>query len=386
MLSPAAMYYCDHNSTAPLLPNVQSAMEPFWSRDFGNPSALQTAFGRQAAAAVEIAREEVAKLVGAKPAEVIFVSGGTESCYAALMGAALALDCPTNFSILTSAVEHAAVRETLSLLTQVPFNAVIRQLAVNRTGEIAEFSRQKVDLCSVMLANNETGVVSPLAEIIKKIQANFFHSDVTQAVGRVPVNFSTLNLDAISFSAHKIGGPKGIGALVLRESAKWRAPMLGGGQENHRRGGTEAVPLIVGFGEAAKTARLLSSGARDTFETIVGAGCSEIEIVGKNVSRLPNTSSIVCRGISAFEAVKRLEERGVIVSAGAACQTRTFEPSRVLKTMGFSDVEALGALRISFGGDQTTVDAKQIAEIFVSVIKELQQLTGTELKARLANG
>ncbi|MFN8390418.1 MAG: cysteine desulfurase family protein [Bdellovibrionota bacterium] len=353
--------YLDYNSTAPIADGVLHAVRPFLSNEFGNPSSKTNRLGQRAREAIETARGHVANLVGSRADQVVFTSGGTESCFAALVGAFRAQKNKRHLVI--SAVEHPAVTEAAEFLRTM-CGVEVTQVSVNRNGrlnidELFEAIRPQTGVLSFMLANNETGVLFPVPEIVEMAHARglLVHTDAVQAIGKIPVSFAELGVDLLSLSAHKFGGVKGSGALVIRDNALWEPVVKGGGQEGGRRGGTEAVALIVAQGEAAKNRKQqLDAGmaegvrsVRDFFEAALAERIPEVMINGAAMNRLPNTSSVQFEGVVAQELVQALAERGIIVSAGSACKAGSAEPSTVLRSMGLSVVQCLSTLRFSFG-------------------------------------
>ena len=242
-----------------------------------------------------------------------------------------------------------------------------------------------------MFANNETGVIFPLGDIAPAIKNSgaIFHSDCTQAVGKITVDFSALGLDLLSLSGHKFGAPKGVGALVVRSGLGWKTPMLGGGQEGGRRGGTEAVAAIVGLGEAARIAdqRLrtgVHSTARDCFEELLSQKISGIKINGAGALRLPNTTSVTISGVLGAELVECLASENVFIAAGSACKGTHPEPSRVLLAMGVPATECLSTVRVSFGPESTGAEGLLAAEKLAEVVGSLRKQLGQELENRLS--
>lgn len=386
------MLYADYNATSPLLPEVEEQMRPFFREEFGNPSSLHYALGRRAREAIEGARSRVASLLGAIHEEVVFVSSGTESCFSALIGAFLAR--PHRKRMVCSAVEHAAVLETLHLLEEPMFGCSVTKISPNKDGsldlgKVSQAITPETGIVSFMLANNETGVVFPVKQICEMAhrQGALVHVDAVQAVGKMPLSFSDLGVDFISLTGHKFGAPKGIGALVIRKDLmngeiQWKPVMRGGGQEGGRRGSTEAVPLIVGIGEAARSVKeFLANGhteklreVRDSFEKTLLQFLPDSVIHGSSTRRLVNTSSVFLRGILAQELLQSLGEKGVMFSAGAACKTKKAEPSHVLKSMGLSTMECLSTIRVSFGFNSLAEDGKFLAEMIAE--------EGTRLRER----
>jgi len=354
-------FYFDHNSTSPIVESVASFIRPYLTNEFGNPSSRTCELGEHARAALETARGELTRLLNAQPGEVVFTSGGTESCFAAMIGALKAQKSKRH--ILVSAVEHPAVLEAANFARDV-LGAEVSVVPVDQNGELdigKLFDAIRIDTAfmSFMLANNETGVIFPLQEVVSIAHERgiLVHTDAVQAVGKIPVDFQALGVDFLSLSAHKFGGVKGSGALLIRTGSKWEAVMKGGGQELGRRGGTESVALIAAMGEAARTRRSgfeqnslkKLSDLRDFFESSVRDRIPGVELNGARTQRLPNTSSLRFEGVLAQDILPVLAKRGIIVSAGSACKTANVEPSHVLKAMGLTTIDCLSTLRFSFG-------------------------------------
>ncbi len=343
--------YLDHNATTPMLPAARAAMSAALESG-GNPSSVYAA-GRAARRTVEEARAAVAELVCAFPAEVIFTSGGSEANALALRGAAEANGVK---AILIGETEHESV--LANALDAARSGIGFRTVAVDAQGVLNLESLDRAlaafagpALVSVMLANNETGVIAPIADIAKRVKASggLLHVDAAQAVGRIPVNLRDLGADMLTVSAHKMGGPQGAGALVARDGVKLTRQIAGGGQELGRRAGTENVAAIAGFGAAAanpadwaKTAVL-----RDRLEAAVKAACPQAEIHGDGAPRLPNTSLIGLSGVSGETQVMAMDLAGFAVSSGAACSSGKVKSSHVLTAMGVKS--ASDAIRVSLG-------------------------------------
>jgi cysteine desulfurase len=358
-----ARTYLDHNATAPLRPEAREAM--LAALDVaGNPSSPH-AEGRRARAIIEDAREEVAALVGARPGEVVFTSGGTEA-----NNAVLAAGWDT---ILLSGVEHDSV-----LAPARARGARLVELPVGRDGIVearaaaaAMQGNRGRALLSLQLANNETGVIQPVAEAAQRAreQGLAVHSDAVQAAGRLPIALAGLGVDYLTLSAHKLGGPKGVGALVMRDGAPALPSLIaGGGQERRRRAGTENVAGIAGFGAAAAAARAdLAQMARvralrDRLEREVRAIAPEVVIVAEVAERLPNTTNLALPGASAETLVIALDLKGVAVSAGAACSSGKVGASHVLEAMGLAPHVARAAIRISLGPGSGERDIESFLE------------------------
>jgi cysteine desulfurase len=353
--------YLDWNATAPLRPEAREAC--IAALDVvGNPSSPH-AHGRRARAIVEDAREQVAALVGTRPAEVVFTSGGTEA-----NNAVLAAGWDT---IVLSGIEHDSVRAPAragkARIIEVPVarNGMVRVDVAITAGASASRS-----LMSLQVANNETGVIQPVAEAAAAAKAQGFliHTDAVQAAGRIPVDLRALGVDYLTLSAHKLGGPKGIGALVMHERASLPALISGGGQERRRRAGTENVTAIAGFGAAAEAAlRDLArmkqvSALRDRLEDQVRAVTPDIVVIGADAPRLPNTANIALAGMSAETLVIALDLAGVAVSAGAACSSGKVGTSHVLEAMGLEQTVARAAIRVSLGWSSTERDVAAFVE------------------------
>jgi cysteine desulfurase len=362
--------YLDWNAGAPLRPEARAAMLAALDA-VGNPSSPHTE-GRRTRALVEDAREEVAALVGAKPAEVVFTSGATEANNAVIAGGWQ--------TILLSPIEHDSVLTPARSLAR-DRGARVLELAVSRSGTLdmanmeAVAARSSGALMSLQLANNETGIVQPVAAAAAAARSHglLVHTDAVQAPGRIGVNLRDLGVDYLSLSAHKLGGPKGVGALVIRDGSALPAFIAGGGQERRRRAGTENVPAIAGFGAAARAARRYVAEMdrvrvlRDRIEIEVRAITPSVVVIGANAERLPNTTSIALPGASAETLVIALDLAGVAVSAGAACSSGKVGASHVLEAMGLAPGLARSAIRVSLGWDSTEQDVTAFAEAWAHV-------------------
>lgn len=366
--------YCDHNATTPLDPAVLQEMLPFFCDQSGNPSSRHSA-GRIARAAVAQARERCAATLGCAPREIIFTSGGTESNHSALHAA---FNLSSGRHLVISATEHSALRQPAELLerrgyavTVVPVDAQ----GVVDPAAIAKSLRSDTALVSIHFANNETGVVQPIVEIgnLCRKRGILFHSDAVQAMGKVPLRLAELPIDYASFSAHKIHGPKGVGALYVNRRAGFVSLFNGGGQESGRRAGTENVPGIVGFGAASELAahwdRPTLTTVRDRFEAEVQRLLPQAIIHGAQTERLPNTSHLRLPGVEAESLLMYLDQCGIQASAGSACLAGAPEPSHVLLAMGLSREDAAGGLRFSFGPNQSLSDADRAAQSLADAVQ-----------------
>ena len=372
--------YLDYNATAPLLPEVRDAVIDALAQT-GNPSSVHEE-GRAGRAAVEEARAKVAQLVGARPEDVIFTSGGTEAN-------ALALAAPAgeeSWQCYLSAIEHPSVlsggrfhRETTTLIPVTSDG--VADLAVLAMKLEKHKPGGWRPLVSLMAANNETGALQPVSEAAGIVHeaGGILHSDAVQAVGRVPVDMTVLGTDMVTLSAHKIGGPKGVGALVLAEGVSVQPMIKGGGQESRRRAGTENVPGIVGFGVAAElAAKALADVAalaalRDQLEEGVCAIASDAVILSASAPRLPNTSCIAVPGVKAETLVIGLDLAGIAVSAGSACSSGKVEASHVLQAMGMAPEIANGAVRVSLGFGTGNDDIQRYLSAFGGLIERLKR-------------
>lgn len=364
------MTYLDHNATSPLRPEAKAAMIAALEGG-GNPSSVHGA-GRAARAAVETARESVARLAGAKADEIVFTSGGTEANALALWGAVYgALDAETRLTrLFVSAVEHSSVRANAEAVGARVAGIRVAQIPVTADGvldtealRVALREGKGRALVAVMAANNETGAIQPVAETIRlaKEAGALTLVDAVQSAGKIATEFSAMGADYLTLSAHKIGGPQGAGALVMRDDAPYASLLAGGGHERGRRGGTENVAAIAGFGAAAAVAAKLGdtvrlTGLRDRFEAEMLRRWPDTVVFAAGTQRLSNTSNFALPGIAAQVAMMALDLDGVMVSTGAACSSGKVKPSHVLTAMGVSDDLAQGGLRVSFGWNSTEDD------------------------------
>jgi cysteine desulfurase len=377
------MIYLDHNATAPLAPEAAAAMEPFLTGARpANPGSAHAA-GAAARSAADAARARVAALINARPDEVVFTSGGTESDNAAIWGAALAR--PDRRTVVVSAVEHAAVREPADRLARVlGVRVVVVPVGPDGLvdpGRVAEAVGPDTAVVSVMWANNETGVVQPVADIagLVRDRGAWLHVDAVQAVGRVPVDFASCGADLLSVSSHKLHGPAGAGALIVRKGVRIEPLIAGGPQEAGRRGGTENVAGTVGFGAAAElAARWLADGGpmrlaelRDRLERGVLAAVPGAVVTAGASPRLCNTTNIRFPGRRAEAVLMGLDELGVCVSVGAACSSGSLRPSHVLTAMGLSDAEARSAVRFSLGRGNTADEIDRAVAAVAEVVARL---------------
>lgn len=345
--------YMDCNATMPVKPGVVDVMTNVL-RETGNASSIHRD-GRNARRHIEDARASLAALIGTNPAYVFFTSGATESNNTVLKTFA-------GQNVLLSAIEHPSVLEVFPTAPQIPVTAD----GVIDLNALEEFLGTKPALVSIMLVNNETGVIQPVADVVrlirKKSPATIVHCDAVQALGRITVDFSALQVDFMSLSAHKMGGPQGSGALVMAPGAKIAKLLQGGGQEKRQRPGTENVAGIAGFGEAAKlaqddmTAFQALSTHRDFIETTLQSAEPRLKIFGRKAPRVSNTTQLALPGMTAETQLMAMDLAGVSLSSGSACSSGTVKPSHVLQAMNVPETEAMGALRVSMGWHTTKED------------------------------
>ncbi len=374
------MIYLDNNATTAVDPEVREAMLP-WLGDqhYGNPSAGYR-FGKAARKAIETAREQVAALISAQPGEIIFTSGGTESNHTAICSALGTW--PDRKEILTSSVEHSAIFEAGQFHEATGYVHRVNPVDSNGFLKLDEWNSalsENTAIASLIWANNETGVLSPIAEAAAQAENHgvCFHSDAVQAVGKIPVSVAETPVRMLSMSAHKLHGPKGVGALFVSRHSRFQPVILGGGQEDGRRSGTENVPGIVGFGKAAEIAlaNLNDHGPmqklRDDFEAGIMKAVEGAEVNGDIDKRLPNTSNLYFPGVDGEGLLILLDEAGVCCSPGSACSTGSVKPSRILKSMGYSSERARSSVRFSLSKYTTE---SEIADAITAVEKAVGKL------------
>jgi cysteine desulfurase len=373
--------YLDHHATTPVDPAVLDAMLPYFREHFGNPSSTHHAFGQEAAAAVERARAQVAALIGAPPADIVFTSGATEADNLAVRGLA---QSTSQGHVVTSVLEHAAVLEPCRTLERLGF-AVTRvevgESGVVDAGRVADALRAETVLVSLMAANNEVGTLQPVAEVgaLCRARGIVFHTDAVQALGRVPVDVEAWNADLVSLSAHKMYGPKGVGALYVRKERRPRLRLTpqaeGGGQEKGVRSGTLNVPGIVGFGEAARLAHdAIASGepdrVRELRDRLLAGLRSRIpntEVNGAMTPRLPGNLHVSIEGAEAETLILSLGGR-IGISSGAACAEAGGKGSHVLRAMGLPDMRVYTALRFGVGRYNTVAEIDAVVDSLVDAV------------------
>jgi len=383
--------YLDNSATTPVDPRVAAAMTRAVVETFGNASSVH-GFGQQARAAVDRARREVAGLIGAKQNEIVFTSGGTEANNLAIRGL-----CEAAVShgrhIITSAIEHPSVAGVCNELEKRGWEVTrlpVYDNGIVRVEDVDKALRPDTVLITIMLANNEIGTIQPIREIGSLIREKraagqknlWLHTDAVQAAGRLLLNVEELGCDLLTMSAHKLYAPKGIGALYVRRGVRLHGQNVGGHQERERRAGTENVPGIVAFGEAAKLAReeLQQRSAhdralRDQFEAQVRSRIREVVMNGDREQRLGHLSNISFRFIEGEGLLINLDLEGVAVSTGSACSSGTLEPSPVIRALGVNDEVARGSIRFSFGKDNTEEDVDYTIEVLSQAVERLRALS-----------
>jgi len=374
--------YLDNNATTPVLPEVLDAMRPYFGEQFGNASSIHR-HGQEARGAVERARDSMASLLGCRPAEIVFTSGGTEADNLAIAGLASPGD-----HIITSSIEHHAVLQTCRHLEET--GCEVTYVPVDGHGivdpeDIRRALRPNTKLISIMMANNETGVLQAVAEI-GKIAAEadiYFHTDAVQAAGKVPIDVKRIGCDVLSISGHKMHAPQGVGALYVRRGTRLQPLFYGGRHERSRRAGTENVPGIVGLGKAAELAMQglarhddkNMSAMRDRLEQGILAQVDEAGVNGQGAPRVPNTTSIYFAHIEGEAMVISLDLKGLAVSTGAACSSGAIEPSHVLTAMGLRPDRARSSIRFSLGKQNTAEEIDVALALVPETVARLRELS-----------
>jgi cysteine desulfurase len=379
--------YLDSNATTPMRPEVVAAMMPVFMEQFGNPSSIHW-FGQHAKSLIDAARKQVASLINAETSEIVFVSGGTEADNFAIRGIAA-----KGGHIITSTIEHHAVMHTCKDLEKQGVS--VTWLPVSKDGiidpdDVRKALRPETVLITVMHANNEIGTIQPIEEIaaIATEADVYLHSDGVQSTGKIPVDVKKLGVDFYSISAHKIHGPKGVGALFVKKGTTLKPLLTGGGHERNRRSGTENVPGLVGFGEAARLARqdLATEMSRvrerrDRLESELMSRIEFIQINGQKAPRLPNTSNIMVDYAEGEGLVISLDLKGVAVSTGSACSSGSLEPSHVLTAIGKTPDEAHGSLRFSLSSMTTDEEIDYVVSVLPGIVERLRELSPYYKKA-----
>ena len=375
--------FLDYQATTPTDPRVVEAMRPYFNERFGNPHSVHHVYGRDAAEAVERARQHIAALIGAEAREIVFTSGATESNNLAIKGAARFL-AERKSHLITLASEHKCVLESCKRMEQEGYRLTVLNPGPDGLidpARIAEAIEEDTALVSVMAVNNEIGVIQPLAEIgaLCRERGVLFHSDAAQAAGKIPLDVNAMAIDLLSLSGHKMYGPKGIGALYVRRRPRVRLEPLidGGGQERGHRSGTLPAPLCIGLGRAAEIAaeemaaeseRLAGFSAR--FRALLEAGLEGVQVNGALDARFPGNLNVSFPGLEAETLIEAMPE--LAVSTGSACTSASVEPSYVLRSLGLPDERARGSLRIGFGRFTRDAEVERAAEIVIAAVRRLQ--------------
>ncbi|NPV52829.1 MAG: cysteine desulfurase NifS [Firmicutes bacterium] len=377
--------YLDHAATTPMRPEVLEAMMPYLKDSFGNPSSIHS-FGREARKALDDSRDKIAAIIGAKPDEIIFTSGGTEADNTAIKGVAFAKRDKGNH-IITSSIEHHAVLDSCKALERQGFE--VTYLPVDQYGlvspeDVRAAITDRTILISIMHANNEVGTIEPIAEIgrIAREKGIYFHTDAVQTVGHILVNVEDLGVDMLSLSAHKFYGPKGVGVLYVRKGVRVLPFMHGGGQERGRRAGTENAPGIVGMAcalelavkEMEENARRVTA-LRDALIRGVRERIDHVRVNGHPTERLPGNASFCFEFVEGESILLNLDMKGIAGSSGSACTSGSLEPSHVLLAMGLPHEVAHGSLRLTLGRDNTMEEVQYVLDVLPEIISRLRSMS-----------
>jgi cysteine desulfurase len=377
------LIYLDNAASTQIHNDVLNSMLPYLKEQYGNPSSIHR-YGRLTRKAIHNARKQIASLINADPAEILITSGGTESNNTALVG--ISSQFPDS-QIITSSIEHDAILEPCKKLNSKGFQ--VNYLPVDKfgmidTSDLENIISKKTSLVSVMFGNNEVGTIQPISEIAKLCHENeiIFHTDAVQAVGKIPIDVKELGTDLLSISSHKLHGPKGIGALYIRDGVKIDPIILGGGQEFRLRSGTENVASIVGFGKACEIAQnhliennLLIKKLQNLLIVRILDEIPEVTFNGHSESRLPNNTHFTFLGVNGEDLIIKLDEYGIAASTGSACSVNTQKASHVLESMGFSLEQITGSLRLTVGIFNTENEINETVDILKKTVKELRAVS-----------
>lgn len=377
--------YLDHAATTPIDDEVMDAMLPYLKEKFGSASTLYS-LGRETREAVEEARENVADLIGAAPEEIYFTSGGTESDNWAVFGVAAA-KASKGKHIITSKIEHHAILEPCHALEKQGWAVTLLEVDENgfiSLDALADAITDETALITIMHANNEIGTIEPVEQIgkIARERKIHFHTDTVQSVGHIPVNVDEIGCDSLAISAHKLYGPKGIGAMYVRKGARTERFMRGGGQENNRRAGTHNVPGIVALGKAAELAKRRM--AEETAKTLalrealiagIPARIKDVKLNGDPVKRLPNNVNFSFTGIEGESIILLMDMNGICVSSGSACTSGSLDPSHVLMALGMKHEQAHGSLRMTLGKDNTMEQIEKVLDTLPGIVQRLREMS-----------
>ena len=377
--------YLDHSATTPVDYRVLEAMNPFFSKAYGNASSLHK-FGQEAKKGMEESREKVADVIKAEKGEIIFTSGGTEADNLAIKGICFANKEKKKNHIITSKIEHHAILHTCQWMEKNGFE--VTYLPVNKYGlvnpdDVEQEIKKNTCLISIMFANNEIGTIEPIEKIGKICRENevYFHTDAVQAFGKIPIDVNKMNIDLLSASAHKFYGPKGVGALFVREGVNIQPIIHGGGHENDVRSGTENVSGIVGFGAASEIAKreMKKEGEREIKlrnELIKGVlKIDNSHLNGHPIKRLPNNANFWFAFVEGESLILYLDVKGIATSTGSACSSKSLEPSHVLLAIGLKHEEAHGSLRLTLGKQNTKEEVDYVLEVLPDVVEKLRQIS-----------
>jgi len=377
------LIYLDNAASTQIHEDVLNSMLPYLKEQYGNPSSMHR-YGRLAHKAVEKARKQIASIINAEPSEIILTSGGTESNNTALRGITMK---NTSGQIITSSIEHDAILEPCKKLAQNGFDVdylPVTQFGMVECSDLKNYISKKTILVSIMFGNNEVGTIQPISEIAKicKEYEVPFHTDAIQAVGKTPIDVKKLNIDLLSISSHKLYGPKGIGALYIKNGIDVDPVILGGGQERGLRSGTENVASIVGFGKACEIAKnnlneniLQMKKLRDTLVEKILNEIPEVILNGHPRSRLPNNAHFTFFGVNGEDLIIKLDEYGIAASTGSACSVNTQKASHVLQAMGFSHEQITGSLRLTIGIFNDQKEIEQTVNVLKKVVTELRSVS-----------
>lgn len=376
------MIYLDNAASTNIHEYVLQEMLPYLKEQFGNPSSIHR-YGRIAHKAIEKARKQVANLINAEPSEIIFTSGGTESNNTALNG--IMKKFPKS-QIITSSIEHDAILEPCKKLENEGYDVVY--LPVDNFGLVSPKTLEtsitnKTKLVSIMFGNNEVGTIEPIEQLVKACNSNIiFHTDAIQAIGKIPIDVKKLGVDLLSISSHKINGPKGIGALYIKNGITLDPLIFGGGQENGLRSGTENVANIVGFGKACEIAKtnlseniIFMKSLSNSLITQIKQEIPSVTLNGHPENRLPNNVHFTFLGVNGEDLIIKLDENNIAASTGSACSVRTQKASHVLQAMGFSHEEITGSLRLTVGLANTHEEINQTVKILKNIVSELRSVS-----------
>ena len=380
--------YLDTAASTPVADEVIAEMLPYFKESYGNPSSIHK-FGRETARAIQLARKKVARMIGASPHEITFTSGGTEANNLALSGQAVHVrsKTPEKNRIITSSIEHDAVLEPCKDLEDKGFKITylpVTNEGLVRPSDLKNELSDDVAFVSIMYANNEIGTIQPIKELVEIAHwaGALFHTDAVQAAGKISINVKNLGVDMMSFSSHKINGPKGVGALYIRSRLEILPIIHGGGQEQSLRSGTENVPGIVGFGKACELAtkrmseyQQLVAALRDHIVERVLKEISQSRLNGLSTCRIPNNAHFTFFGVNGEDLIIKLDENGIAASTGSACSAKKQKQSHVLEAMGFSYEEITGSLRLSLGLHNTKDEVDRVVDILSSVVTELREIS-----------